>query len=153
MEEKEIVMPNYYSVIPANVRYDKELSANAKLLYGEITALFNAKGFCWATNDYFSKLYNCSERTIQNLLKQLSMKKYIKITLIENSKRLIYIDFTGYEKNFVGGTKKISPPHEKIFTHNNKIEYSKINNKKNEEEEENKNYNISDDVFNYNWLD
>lgn len=112
--------PNYYAIIPANVRYDTDLSANAKLLYGEITSLCNSKGYCWASNQYFASLYNCSDRTIQNLLKQLSDKKYIKIRIINNSKRLIYIDFTEGEKSFVVGVKKISYPPEKNFTHNNK---------------------------------
>ena len=63
--------PNYYAIIPANVRYDKDISPNAKLLFGEITSLCNQKGYCWATNEYFSTLYGVSDRTIQNLLKQL----------------------------------------------------------------------------------
>ena len=69
--------PNYYSVIPANVRYDSDLTANAKLLYGEITALTNEKGYCWATNNYFAKLYKTSNVTISRWIKSLKDKGYI----------------------------------------------------------------------------
>ena len=76
-EENEKDKPNYYSVIPANVRYDSDLTANAKLLYGEITALTNEKGYCWATNNYFAKLYKTSNVTISRWIKSLKDKGYI----------------------------------------------------------------------------
>ncbi len=136
IEEKNL--PSYYAVIPANVRYDKDISPNAKLLYGEITSLCNDKGYCWATNSYFMNLYNVSDRTIRNLLKQLSDKKYIKIEMLNNSKRLIYIEFTRAEKNFLPPRKKISGEAEKNFLHNNKIN--------------NKNEYIEEEVFDYDWL-
>lgn len=71
MEEQQ---RSYYAIIPANVRYDKDLAPNAKLLYGEITALCNEKGYCWATNQYFAELYNVSDRTIKNWISQLTDK-------------------------------------------------------------------------------
>ena len=40
----EEIKPNYFAVIPANVRYDNELTEKAKLLYGEITCLSNKEG-------------------------------------------------------------------------------------------------------------
>ncbi len=54
--------PNYWAILPANVRYDKELAANEKILYAEITALSNKYGFCFAKNKYFAELYGVKER-------------------------------------------------------------------------------------------
>lgn len=78
MNEENI---SYYAVIPANVRYDAELTANAKLLYGEITALCNQKGFCWATNEYFAKLYGVSKWTVSTWISQLVKKGYVIIEM------------------------------------------------------------------------
>ncbi|WP_143462785.1 conserved phage C-terminal domain-containing protein [Levilactobacillus enshiensis] len=69
--------PNYYAIIPANVRYDRDLPGKAILLYGEITALCNQKGFCWASDSYFMKLYGVAKSTIQAWLKSLEIKGYI----------------------------------------------------------------------------
>jgi hypothetical protein len=72
---------NYYAIIPANVRYDDSLTANAKLLYGEITALCNEKGYCWASNDYFAQLYNVSKISVSKWISQLVKKGYLNSTI------------------------------------------------------------------------
>jgi hypothetical protein len=89
MAEKE--NPNYYAIIPANVRYCKEIPANAKLLYGEITALCNQKGYCWASNDYFAKLYGVSKKSISSWISKLEKNKFVSIQMIykEGSKEIL----------------------------------------------------------------
>lgn len=81
----------YYAVIPANVRYDKNIPANAKLLYGEITALANDKGYCWASNSYFAELYEVSKETISRWISKLEKSGYVKVQIIykENTKEII----------------------------------------------------------------
>jgi len=100
---------NYYAVIPASVRYDENLKPNAKLMYGEITALCNEKGFCWATNIYFAELYKVNRATVSVWINQLEKNKHIKIKTIKdefnNEKRLLFVNRGirknrgGYEKN------------------------------------------------------
>ena len=69
--------PNYYAVIPAEVRYNKKLTPNAKLLYAEITALCNMNGKCTASTQYFCRLYEVSKVSIQKWLKILEDNHYI----------------------------------------------------------------------------
>ena len=84
------VKPNYYAVIPAEVRYDIDLTPNAKLLYAEISALCNMNGKCTASTKYFTELYLVSRISIQKWLKSLEDKNYIKRTVIykEGSKEI-----------------------------------------------------------------
>lgn len=85
--------PNFYAIIPANVRYNENLCPNAKLLYGEITALCNNKGYCWANNMYFSELYKVTKQTISGWISELQKEKLIsmKISKKEGNKRIIAI--------------------------------------------------------------
>lgn len=78
MDEKR----SYYAIIPANVRYDMSLSANAKLLYGEITALCSEKGYCWSTNKYFSDLFGVSQTSISKWISMLTKKKYLFVRMV-----------------------------------------------------------------------
>ena len=78
MKEK----PNYYAIIPAEVRYSKTLTPNAKLLYAEITALCNMNGKCTASTQYFCRLYEVSRGAVQNWLKMLDDNGYIDRTVI-----------------------------------------------------------------------
>lgn len=88
--------PGYYSIIPATVRYDSNLTANAKLLYGEITALANQHGYCWASNAYFAKLYDVSIESIKRYIRQLKESGYVSVEVIRGedkqvTERRIYI--------------------------------------------------------------
>ena len=73
---------SYYAIIPANVRYDKRLMPNSKLLYGEITALCNEKGYCWAGNEYFANLYGVSKETISRWIGKLIEFGYLKREIV-----------------------------------------------------------------------
>lgn len=86
------------AVIPAPVRHNDNLRPNAKLLYGEIRALCTARGYCWASNDYFAKQYGMNERSIARFIAQLEEEKYIRVVILrdENGRvcgRRIYIVF------------------------------------------------------------
>lgn len=77
--------PNYFSAIPATVRYDNRLCPHAVLLFGEITALCNVEGFCCETNNYFATLYKVGKKSVSRWIKQLVDYGYIK-SVIEYGK-------------------------------------------------------------------
>lgn len=128
--------PNFYAIIPADVRYDKDLPPNAKLLYGEISALTSKEGFCWASNEYFSKLYDVDKNTISRWVSALKEKGYIRVEITDRVDRKIYIanstiykkDSKDIQKDIGGSTKKTSEDIQKdqristeIKTKNNTI--------------------------------
>lgn len=102
MEEK----PNYFAVIPANVRYDEELKLGEKMMYGEITSLTQKTGECWASNNYFARLYNVSPQAISKWIKTLEKQKYITIFYEKQGKmivkRIIKLVSTGVDRVSIG---------------------------------------------------
>lgn len=114
--------PSYYSILTANVRYDKRLKANEKLLFSEITALSNKYGYCTAGNEYFSKLYNVSERSITRWignLKELGYLKYVPIhqkgskKVIERRLYPLTNSKDPLDKNVYSGRQKCPKPLDK----------------------------------------
>ena len=68
-------------IIPAIVSADRDLPANAKLLYGE---MFNREYdaiscFSIMTNKQLAELCNIKEDTVYRLLRKLNKKGYIRI--------------------------------------------------------------------------
>ena len=120
---------NYYAIIPATVRYDTNLKPAEKLLYGEITALANIKGYCYASNRYFASLYNVTLHTVSQWISHLEKLQYIKLEMIrDNNKvikeRRIYINDIPYvQKNtYPYVLKSTYPIDEKVQENNiNKI--------------------------------
>lgn len=110
--------PSYYAILPAKVRYDKDLAPNAKLLFAEITALTNTKGFCWASNRYFSQLYNVRIETVSVWISSLEKQGYITTKLIyrKGTKHILnrYIEIYGE-----GIVKNLNTPIDEILKDSN----------------------------------
>lgn len=123
MEEQK----NYYAIIPANVRYDKNLKDKAKLLYGEITALCNEKGYCWANNEYFANLYGISKTTVSLLIKNLIDNGYIYSEIIykDGTKEILnrYLSIVKYPIK-----EKLNTPIKEKLKDNNTVINNTINN-------------------------
>jgi len=106
--------PNYYAIIPANVRY-ADLKPNAKLLYGEITALSNKHGFCFASNKYFAELYKVNKNTISSWISDLKNYGFVTVNIERNVNNQI-------TKRCIGILKKMDNPiHEKLKYNNTSI--------------------------------
>jgi len=102
---------SYYAIIPASVRYCVGLSPSAKLLYGEITALSNEKGYCWANNHYFSELYEVEKKTISRWINMLVEFGFLKSELdaTDGNSRKLYLSESYLSPEMSGGYKQNCP--------------------------------------------
>lgn len=117
--------PGYYAIIPATVRYDDRLTPNAKLLYGEITALSNKEGYCWAGNAYFANLYGVTKTSISTWIGNLKDCGYISLQMQykEGTKhilnRYIRILGEGIQENLGTYASNLNDPIQEILMVNN----------------------------------
>jgi hypothetical protein len=109
----------YPAIIPPEVRYDKDIQPNAKLLYGELTVLCHKKGYCWASNTYFAELYGVSKFTISRWISSLVNKGHIRIEMSprdDTSKevfRKVYLTSPLLTKSAIGIDEKRNTPPQK----------------------------------------
>ena len=125
--------PNYYSIIPAHVRYDKELKPMEVIMYGELTALSNKYGYSYASNNYFAELYNVHKKTVSTWISNLKEKGYFDTVVIRDenmtvTERRIYIT-APYPSNHGEGypQKSGDPIHKKTEENNTRINNTRIN--------------------------
>ena len=136
---------NYYAIIPANVRYDKRLSPLTRLIYGEITALTNEKGYCFATNAYFANLYSMSNVSISRCISELKEHNYIRVVYDIKEKNV------DKRKIYINNLENKKLENEEI-KNNEELKNKEINTnieeyKENESINKNNNTNKNDDAF------
>lgn len=129
----EIESPSYWAVLPAPVRYDKALSPSARILYAEISSLTHETGYCYASNDYFCRLYKLSERTIARLLRELEAGGHIRIENGRGGKGVVRKIFAGVNPLSANPDKNVRKPRQKCHGNPDK---NVTQNKKEEQERE-----------------
>ena len=96
-----------WAILPARVRYDRELPANAKLIYAEIAAKVNEYGYCYSHNQYFSERFGIKPDTVSALVKKLEEAEYIKVDVdksrVNHDRRRIYLTAKPYDFSEMGG--------------------------------------------------
>ena len=68
---------SYFGILPKEVRHDKNLKANDKVLFSEIMACLEDNGVCTQKNIYFSKVLNLSKVTISKSITTLRRQGYL----------------------------------------------------------------------------
>jgi len=117
-KREKMLEAGYFAIIPANIRYHQTLTPNAKLCYGEITALTKRWGYCIANNNHFAELYGVSSKSVGRWIGQMRNEGFIDLVLINNFDRRIYLagalnmdelqkEFDGWDINEVGGVIKL----------------------------------------------
>lgn len=111
--------PSYYSILTADVRYDKRLKPNEKLLFSEITALSNKRGYCNASNNYFAQLYDVTTVTASNWVNHLKDRGYIDVEMFYDGKQIkerrIFVNSNPIKENFNTPKEKVEDPIKNNF--------------------------------------
>lgn len=92
-----------WGIIPRKVAHDPDITGFSKILYCEISSLCAERGYCWASNAYFAKVFNVSQRTITRAIGEI--EKYIIIRNALGGRRTIWV----HQLNSDAGKKGFRP--------------------------------------------
>jgi SOS-response transcriptional repressor LexA len=133
MSSEVSTQSSWFSVLTAEVLFDKELNSDQKILVALISNGMNRKGYCWSSNEYFAEALNCSIRTIQRNLEVLEAAGYLsrvinidpetkqvkERVLMVNERKIIpkshMTNLTG------GGDSRDMTPHDTGVMYNNRV--------------------------------
>lgn len=97
-------------VLPESVLGDNRLTYFERILLIDIVSLCKKNGYCWPTNRYFMKKFDCTKPTVSKSISSLSKFGYIDIEInnseTNNSKRIIKLSevlkkrITSIQNNF-----------------------------------------------------
>jgi len=76
---------DYFGIIPAIIRYDKNLSPIDKLVYCDIQARANSKGVCWPSNKTIGESLGIDKRSVTRSISRLEKAGYISINEADNA--------------------------------------------------------------------
>lgn len=94
---KEAISMNIFSdghgIIPNKISHNPKLSAFSKIMYCEISSLCASRGYCWARNEYFCKVFKKSMKTVSRAIAEL--EPYLIIRNRLGASRTIWVHQLG----------------------------------------------------------
>ena len=107
--------PSFYSILTADVRYDERLSFFARVLYSEITAMCNVKGYCSAGNEHFADKFKQSKRTVSGTIARLAELGYLRVEVIRDVGKTVVERRIWVQANAQEAMEKVAGPIEENF--------------------------------------
>lgn len=115
-------------VLPESVLGDNRLTYFERILLIDIVSLCKKNGYCWPTNKYFMKKFDCTKPTVSKSISCLSKFGYIDIEInnskTNNSKRIIRLSEV-LKKKIISIQGNINISIQNNFNHYNKYNKNK----------------------------
>lgn len=118
----------YYTILPAEVRLDKRLVPFERIIFSDILTLANKKGYCYATNAYFSKTYGVSSVSVSTWISNLVKYGYLsRVYEYKNNTKMIERRKLYIKEDFMTYKSKLNDSHKADFKQGIKADFKDNN--------------------------